>query len=331
MQLTQQLTYRLYTPNDLPGILSLWENYSGWGAITAEQFNEWYVDTPYGSCPVIIAESEPGEIVGQLSLTPADIFVHGKTVKGLRLSAPILHSDFRWHDLRSGEHPAFRMIKHGVDKAKEMGYSMMYSLPAHGWLALLKMFPRLGLPDIQLTSFDCVSLSLTDTAVTTNYSSPGLDVSVIEKADAVFDALWKDAAVSFPVNCGIARDSRWVNWKIANKHHLLLQVKHSNHMIGYAAYKKKDGLLADILARTPGELKDTLLASVNAMHFTNEKRIPADFEEVKLMCSPVLTPVLDSLPVHPVNFQFAFSCYPLNTSLNNEHIIPGNWYVMPLD
>ena len=329
MQLIEQLTYRLFTEKDLPGIFSLWENYSGWGSITIQQFNDWYIDTPYGSCPIIVAENGSGEIVGQLSFTPTTILIEGKEVKGLRLSAPILHQDFRLHELRSGDHPAFLMIKHGMNIAREMGYSIVYSLPALGWLGLLKMFPRFGLPDIKTASYDCVSIPLTDNKIPGDYVQIDLDTTVIDKFDESFDELWKEYSTSFPINCGIIRNSSVLNWKASS--HLVFKIKKAECLIGYAAYKKKDGLLVDILARTPRELKDVLLSSVKAMHYSNEKRINAGFEEIKLMCSPQLAPIIKSIATRPVNFRFAFGCYPLTTLVGNKHILPENWYIMPGD
>lgn len=329
MQVMQQLTYRLFTEADLPGIFSLWENYSGWGSITEQQFNDWYVNTPYGSCPVVIAENGSGELVGQLSFIPTPILIGGKEVKGLRLSAPILHKDFRLHDLRSADHPAFLMIKHGMDIARELGYSILYSLPAYGWFGLLKMLPRFGLPDIKTASYDCVSISLTDNKTFEDYMPGDFDITVIDKFDNSFDELWKESSISFPINCGIVRNSRLLNWKVSN--HLVFKIKKGESLIGYAAYKKKDGLLVDIFARTPEALKDVLLSSVKTMHCSNEKKINTDFEEIKLMCNPQLAPIIKTIATTPVNFRFAFCCYPLTISANNKHLLPENWYVMPGD
>lgn len=331
MQSIQQLTYRSFTETDLPGILSLWENYSGWGSITMQQFNDWYVNTPYGNCPTVIAEDESGKIVGQLSLTPAAILLNGKKVKALRLSAPVLHQDFRLHDLRSGDHPAFLMIKHSVSLAKEMGYSIVYSLPAHGWLGLLKMFPRLGLPDVQIASYKCVSISLTDNSIL-EYDTPvSWDTSLIETFDPSFDKLWKEASHSFPINCGIVRSSDWLNWKVDNLHHIVFKITTRDYLAGYAVYKRKDGLLVDILARNSADLRDVLLCSIKAMRVHDKENLNFDFKEIKLMCSPQLLPILKDLTTQPVNFEFAFSCYPLTNTISNKNILPGNWYVMPLD
>lgn len=331
MQSIQQLTYRSFTETDLPGILSLWENYSGWGSITMQQFNDWYINTPYGNCPTVIAEDDSGKIVGQLSLTPATILFSGKKVTALRLSAPVLHQDFRLHDLRSGDHPVFLMIKHGMSMAKEMGYSIVYSLPAHGWLGLLKMFPRLGFPDIQIASYKCVSIPLPGNSILQHPTPADWDTSLIETFDPSFDQLWKEASESFPINCGIIRSSDWLNWKMDYRHHIIFKITIRDYLAGYAVYRRKDGLLLDILARNSADLKDVLLCSIKALHIYDKENANFGLKEIKFMCSPQLLPILKDLTTQPVNFEFAFSCYPLTNMSSKKNILPENWYVMPLD
>ena len=63
-----QITYRIFDKKDLPGILSLWENFSGWGGITSEQFTQWYINTPLGSCLIVVATDETDTVLGQIVL-----------------------------------------------------------------------------------------------------------------------------------------------------------------------------------------------------------------------------------------------------------------------
>ncbi len=329
MQVIQQITYRLYKDNDIPGILSLWENHSGWGAITEQQFNDWYISTPVGRCMVIVAENEMEEIVGQLSLIPAIISIDGRELKALRLSAPIIHKDFRLPDLRNRDHPAFQIMKCAIENAGGMGYSIIYGLPAVGWMGLLNMFPLFGLPDIITYSFGCTAISLKDDKVWETVSDSNADVKIILSFDSSYDELWNEAAKSFPIKCGIVRHSWRLNWK--NGHHLVFEVRKADQLVGYAAFRKKDGLLADILARNTEDLRTILFASLKSMHSGNVKRMPVSFEEIKLMVSSNIAPVLDHLNHRPVNFQFGFASYSLQPSINAGSILPENWYIMPDD
>lgn len=329
MRATEQLTYRLYDKKDIPGIISLWENHSDWGAITEKQFNEWYIDTPVGKSLIVVAQNEMEEIIGQLSFIPAVINLDSKEIKALRLSAPIIHKDFRSSELKSKYHPAFQMIKFGIVSAEQMDYSLLYGLPAHGWLGLLKMFPLFGFPDIKTDSFDCVAISLKDEKVWERIRQYDENINVIKSFDSSYDELWEDAVSYFPIQCGIVRHSDRLTWKIS--HHLVFEIRGNGKLIGYSAFKKKEGLLTDILARNPGDLKIVLFNSLKAIHAMNESKIPVSFDEIKLMLSRPVKQILDSINHQPVNYQFGFGCYPLQDTINQKSILPGNWYIMPDD
>src|SRR6187200_2084133 len=112
--ITAELTYRTYEDKDLPGILQLWEQYSGWGAITLEQFDKWYLQTPYGPCVVIVAVNNEEEIVGKIAFIPTVVNLNGREIKAIRGSAPILNPECRRFNLNQADHPAFAMIKEGM-------------------------------------------------------------------------------------------------------------------------------------------------------------------------------------------------------------------------
>src|SRR4051794_31716003 len=114
---TGRLTYRRFRDEDLPAAFRLWEDHSGWGPITAEQWRAWYVDTPCGPSRVVVASERSGVIVGQLVLTPTRIRVGERVVDAARISAPILHRDFRSRRLRHPEHPIARLLDLVVEVA----------------------------------------------------------------------------------------------------------------------------------------------------------------------------------------------------------------------
>lgn len=75
------LTFRLFEPDDIEGILRLWSGDSGWGGITEQQFYDWYINTPYGECLIAVALDKENSIVGQEVFTPSKIYVDGKEKK----------------------------------------------------------------------------------------------------------------------------------------------------------------------------------------------------------------------------------------------------------
>lgn len=324
-----QLTYRPFEDKDLPAVLSLWEKFSGWGAITEKQFYEWYINTPFGQCIIIVATDETDEVFGQLAFVPTRVCLHGKELKALRLSAPILRSDIRQPDLRSLDHPAMMMVRKGIELSQEMGYHILYCLPAHGWVGLMKLLPQFGMHDIQIASYNCGAISLKDETIWNKCADNNFFITLTDNFNESYDKLWEDAANTLPVTCGIIRNSLRLQWKISQ--HLVIEVRTDDRLLGYAAYKKKEGLLVDIFARTTGDIENVLLASIKAMHYKNENRLPVSFEEIKCMLSPQAKVFLKEINYQPVNFQFAFACYPLQNSIDKNSIHPENWYIMPDD
>ena len=196
--ITAELTYRTYEDKDLPGILQLWEQYSGWGAITLEQFDKWYLQTPYGPCLVIVAVNNEEEIVGKIAFIPAVITLNGRERKVIRGSAPILNPECRQFSLNQADHPAFAMIKEGMKVGTELGYELLYSFPAQGWIALLRAFPRYGMPDGHVALYECFTLSLE-----TNYIPPAKNIKTAiftGRFSEEYDQLWKEAVTGFPLS-----------------------------------------------------------------------------------------------------------------------------------
>jgi hypothetical protein len=323
------LTYRLFQDEDIPGILLLWEKSSGWGGINEQQFHEWYINTPSGRSIIIIAANETGEIVGQTAFIPAEISLEGKVVKGLRISAPILHKDFRLTDLRNPIHPAFALIRKGFDLGREMGYHILYSLPAHGWIGLMKIMSDYGMPDCYFDEYDCVSVPLDDESIQEEKSNRRLVVSIPKSFNESYDELWKDASRLLSDTCCIIRKSAWLQWKIS--HHHVFEVSEDGRLLGYAVFKKKDGLLLDLFARNRNDFKTVLLASFKALHVKNPNRFPVSFDEIKLMLTPWVQTLIAGINYNPVKFQFAFGCSAIQKSVDPRSIQPQNWYIMPND
>ena len=331
MMAVSNLTLRLSESKDMQGILTLWEKYSGWGAITEKQYVEWFIDLPYGKCLIVVAENEHREIVGQALLTPTPLLIQGSTVMALRIAAPIFQNDIREATINNTDHLSMRMLLYGMDVGREQGYTLMYTFPARGWLAMFRKLPRINRPDVITDVINCFSISLIENFNKSSDNQYHYSVKPITKFDQLFDKLWKETVVSFPINCGIVRDSRWLNWKIAG--HLVLAVTASDEevLLGYVALNKQSGLIVDALARTPEELSTVLSCVVNSIHHSNSQRIVVPFSEVKGMYTTVFQHVLKRMEHTIVNFQFAFMCYLLNSSLGLENFTTSQWYMMPND
>jgi hypothetical protein len=160
--LSEKITFRQYEEGDLPAILHLWSEESGWGGITVEQFNTWFVNTPYGNSLIVVAENAEGKVIGQIVYAPTRMHVNGREIRSLRGAAPILSREMRGENIRDFNHPAFAMIRAGFEIAQEAGYQFVYSFPAFGWLGLFKSFPKTMPNPSEATSFECFLISLSN-------------------------------------------------------------------------------------------------------------------------------------------------------------------------
>lgn len=326
-----QLQYRLYTDQDLPGVLDLWEKHSGWGGISQEDFNTWYLNTPYGSCIIIVAVNETGQIVGQKIFIPSLIQIKDKQVKALRISAPILHENFRQTAITRANHPAYSMLRSGIEAAIHQGYKIVYLYPALGWVTPMRLCHSFNLPRIDIATFDCFGISLNDPATLYPLSD---DLVVTElKIDFHNDhnELWNEAVHNFPISCGVVRNTKWLNWKSGG--HLVLEVRNAQSQLlkGYLCLNKQSGLVVDMLARTEQDAGKILKSVIHSVHHLNPQRIPIPSNEINGMYTATFQSLLKNIKYGFKKFRFAFGCFPLDISICDEDIKPSNWYMMPND
>lgn len=324
--MTAALHYRLYQADDLPGVLRLWEAESGWGPITAEQWHKWYVDTPLGPCLVVVGVDEQGQIAAQKVFTPVPLLIDGQTQRALRISAPIVRHDMRRRSLRSPEHPIVGLFVVAAEAAAAAGYSVLYSLPEHGWLPFFRWVPRIGLPTFATAEYGCLALPIVSVA-----GAAPLRAQPAAEFGAEFDALWQTAQARFPIVCGVTRSAAWLNYK--NRGHLVLAVRvaATGALAGYVALKRQSGLLVDLLAREPDELPAVLAAAIGWLAEAREQGAPGAIEALTAMATPLLSPALRALNAVPVGYQFAFVCTPLSPALTAATIAPERWFVTPGD
>lgn len=325
---TTEITYRLYREADTEGVLHLWAESSGWGGITREQFERWYLRTPYGECLIVVAVDEAEKVVGQLVFTPSLVLVDGRGRNAFRASAPILDKSLQNGRITSANHPVVEMLKTGVALARQRGFHLLYVFPAMGWTAVLKLFPSFGLPHMQPTSFPCFEVSLKNPS--TLKSQGDLSVRKLEGGFAPeYDDLWAEAASALPVRCGVVRNTKWLAWKLGAHAVFEVRTKDSNDLQGYVAVKRDSGLLVDMLAKNRAALQKNLQAVVQALHQQNPEAISTPWTAIKGMYTPFLQSIFPALDT--VNFNFAFGCCPLHHSVQPEQLNPDQWYMMPND
>jgi len=315
-----RLTYRPYREGDLPGLLRLWEEESGWGGLTPETWRRWYVETPHGPSLIVVA-LDGGEVVGQEVFTPARIVAEGREWPALRLSAPIIRKGLRSMSIRSVNHPAISLYIAGAIAGAAAGFALVYALPEHSWLPIFRWLHR-----FQDAEFGCVASPL-DRA--TGRGGGRLIAVANAEFGPEFAGLWRSARAALGATCAVSRSPGWLEYK--NRGHLVVEARarEGGALVGYAAIRKSDGLLVDLLARDPADLVDVLAAARDGLASLPEA--PVGIGALKAMETPALRPALRELGFTPVDFTFAFVCDPLDPAIDPEAVAPGSWYLTPGD
>ena len=315
------LAYRPFRDGDLPGVLRLWEEESGWGAVDEERWRKWFVDRPDGPCLVMVAEDGEGRLAGQLVFAPTLVRVDGEEVRAMRVGAPIVDRARRRRSVRHPEHPATRLYREGARVAAAAGFRLLYAVPEHSWLPFFRWLGGFAEADLACRGVDAASAAASGVA-------GGLRAAPSAGFGAEHDALWERAAASLPVLCGVDRGAARLRHRIGG--HLVVEARDdAGALAGYAAVNRRTGLLVDVLAREADELAP-VVASALAWLAAPPDGSPA-IREVKAMETPALLPVLDALGFAPVDYRFAFVCTPLDPSLTAERIDPARWYLAPGD
>lgn len=327
----EQLTYRLFEDADLPGLLRLWEE-AGWGTLTPEQWRAWFVEGPQGPSLVTVGVDGRGEVAAQEMFAPSRAVVGGREVRALRFSAPIVRGGLRGESLRNGAHPLVGLYKAAEAEAAARGFAVVYSLPEYAWLPVFRLAPRFGVRPFAETSYACASLPV-EAAQTPEVerAARGLEARAVAEFGDEYEALWRGARESFPIDCGVVRDPAWLRFRNSGRVAVEVRSSSDGRLVGYSATKKQTGLLADLLAREPGELAGVLAATLRWLDAERGARAPAALTHLKAMRTPALAGALDALGFAPDDYRFAFTCNTFDPALALDHVAPERWYILPGD
>lgn len=316
------LTYRLFEDSDLPGILTLWKNFSGWGGITEQQFYDWHINTPAGPCSIIVAQTQEGEIIGQMVFRPTKMLLRGEEVNGSRVMAPILNDNFRESDIKNYDHPTYAMFRLGISYAASKNIDIIFFSPSIGWVPVVKTFPKYGLPDPEISIIDCIGID-----VKKIFSSVIPETNLFEvqqgKISSAYESLWNKFVKSYPVENAISRSTNWLKWRRSDD--LILEAYHpeTEELKGVVIIKKKTGQIVEIIAESMENLQQTLKA-VSRWLYQNLNEI--NISEIKLMHTPFAEQLVLGMPHHTVNFRFAFVCL---SPQRKEVPLIREWFIMP--
>lgn len=220
---------RLFNPDDLPGILQLWEHHSGWGGITEQQWHDWYMNTPWGESVVVVVEDFEKQIVGQGVSTPFQFRLNNRTGVAYRISAPILREGIRAGRVIHPDHPSRRMLDIAVSTVRARGGLATYAMPLLAWRGLFRRIPGFFVEE-----YGCARIELS------NNPAQGESGLAVEKAETFGDEhadLWSDALSQMPIQAGLERTEALWNYRLQDK--LVLNVRtRSGDLVGYLGIKK---------------------------------------------------------------------------------------------
>jgi Acetyltransferase (GNAT) domain len=311
------LSYRLAEADDLPGVLELWKEDSGWGEMPEEIWRGWFSERPYGPSSVVIGVDRDEAVAAEMIFTPCRLHLGEREVDGLQISAPVVRRDYRHREL-GPQHPVVSMFFLMRATAHDLGCSIFYAVPHRAWVPFFKTVPAtLGQPFLASAPR---GYKLARAALDAAPQSPYRASPAAGRA-AEYEQLWQAARAAWPLEMGVVRGAGWVDFQ--RRWHLTLDVRDgSGGLVGYCAVRERDWLIADVLCRSPADAPELLRAALRAL--------PAEAEVVKAMGCALLEPALVSAGFDPDRFWFGFACTSIDPAIALENLAPEQWWVGPI-
>jgi hypothetical protein len=322
--MARPLNYRLSRPADVPALSRLWAEDTEWGELSPDKWRQWFVDTPHGACPIVVAETARGELVGQLVFTPTVVQVGGQEVRALRMSAPIVRKDYRASALVETQHPAIMLWLTGAIAGAARGYRLIYNWSEKSWVPFFRTITR-----FRVTEFRCLAAPLLPNPVYVA-AAGSLAARPVCEFGPEHEALWQSARELFPLSCGVKRTVAWLRYRHASHKAVEVREPSTGRLVGYACVNGQTGLLSDVVARGPAELAPVLAATLLSL-VARRQELDAEVETLKVMEIQHLQPALRELEFAPHDFRYGFITDALDPDLDPATVAPEAWYAMPSD
>ncbi|MEB2778197.1 hypothetical protein SYJ56_23000 [Algoriphagus sp. D3-2-R+10] len=319
---TEKFFFREYVDSDLKEVLDLWEYFSGWGRPEESEFKMW-LPGPFGDAIIFLATDKSDKIVGQIFYTPTLMYLSSMEVKAVKISAPIIHEEYRSSVYAESKSLVVELFLEGNKYIKEKGYNWLYTMPAYGWVKSLKSIHKVGLFPWKIQIFPCLQI-LEEDVEDTKYTLHELNGFTNE-----FNLIWekfklKNSNLSF-----INRSKEWLNYKWRND--LIVGIFDlEKKLTGYFVIKKNSGLILDFLMI---EFIDVplLFKKLKKFHLLwIEKAIPIEKQELKIISNDFLKPFLDQLKTQYVEYKFVFGISS-TVSVAEVENLDNEWFIFPND
>jgi len=319
----KEFTIREYKDSDLKGVLDLWEHHSGWGRPETEEYEGW-MKTPFGDCIVLVAENKKDLIIGQLVLTPTELVIYGKNQNALKLSAPIIHGDYRrGTNMINMESLMIQIFLKAYQIMQKKNYTWWYSFPAAGWSKIMGSIHRFGLSPWKYNFYECFEI------MDSNIKTSDFSLQILDEFSDEISIIWDQFKGLNKDRSFVTRDLEWLKYKWGGD--LKVGIYDSTGKLdGYAVIKKQSGLILDFILLSSKEIP-AVLTKLKQLFDNHLKTEGVSIPGLKIMKNFPLSEKLDKVMTQPVDFQFLFGLSALKDFEKLEKINFTDWYVFPND
>lgn len=321
--INEKIIFREYVDSDLGEILDLWEYFSGWGRPDRTEFNNW-LSGPFGKVIIFLATDKSDKIVGQIFYTPTLIYLGGKEVNAVKISAPIIHEEYRSSAFAESNSLVISLFLEGNKFVKERGYNWLYTLPAYGWIKALKSIHNVGLYPWKIEVFPCLKI-LEDEVDDNTYM-----LQEISRLTNEFNLIWEKFKLNNLNLSYVNRSKEWLDYKWG-KELVVGILDPKKELIGYFVIKKSSGLILDFLMM---EFLDVplLFKKLKKFHLKWMDENPSfGRQELKILSNNFLNPFLGQLKTQNVSFHFVLGISSTVSAEEVEKLDNSEWFIFPND
>ena len=322
-----KINCRLFNPDDISGLVELWNENAEWGIIDNKQWEKVFYHTPLGPSTIVLATNkETDEILAQFVFIPTKISVNGTVVRAFKPCAPIVKKSVREEmGLPTLFNYILKMYRFATKYFVSQGIYLLHIMPDPRWVRAFQL-----IPGMQTASFPLWCLPF-DKEIPEQLPE-GYKIEDISPSDPRIDELWAKTARLY--DCCIVRDTDFFPWKLSHRNYQLVGITCNSRIVGFAAYlyhhEIKGILICDVLAEDEDALKLTLqltCARAYSFKFSLPVSEQPNCEKVSILATPLIQKIVAEMQFVKNNYKFSLAVHVLSKELSKKDVMPERWYV----
>lgn len=318
-----EIRYRPHRPDDFPQIRRIWQEASGWGAMTEAFWRRHVVDAPDGGPFICLATDADDVVLGGIAFQRRRFWLDGQPVRAARPLAPIVSDALRKRvfSINPVDHPVVQMTRFTERFLREEGFALSYMLPDPHWRLLFRMMPR-----IVSSTFPLWSRPL---PLPAPLPLPGGHTAEpFDDFGAPLDALWDRAKGR--IACGRMRDSAGMRAHAGPDEYDLVGVRRDGEWVGLVAARQKGDrqwLVCDLLAVDDAAQHAALAAAVNRADALARSGEAGPLGKVALLVAPMLADTVSALGFARDRYDFTLVVRVLDDRIARASVDASRWYL----